>query len=318
MSVGGKMDSLDTQIFGLIIHGGGGEFPFQSDFRKPFRAIARDLGVDEGTVRNRVRRFEETGFIKEWWTWVNPRLWGGGHAGLWMDVPPTISKEELMERMKLIPGADVITRFYPSMITAWIRYTEEESLRKRVDLMRRLAEADRFGFGDVIYPPCDLDLSRSDLQVLRAVEENPRKPYTVLAEEIGLSVRTVRRKLRRLIEGFAAFAFADIDVSAVRGAVMASVMVICPEEEQERIAPKVAGYLESYLWHMFQTRPFDDGEDMSCVFDLIIPNLSKGREMLKWIQDVPGVTESRIDLFEEIIASPMRSSRLGERLASER
>ena len=47
----------------------------QEDGRRSFRAIARGVGVSEGTVRTRVRRIEEAGALRIL-AFVDPSPWG--------------------------------------------------------------------------------------------------------------------------------------------------------------------------------------------------------------------------------------------------
>jgi Lrp/AsnC family transcriptional regulator for asnA, asnC and gidA len=49
-----QLDALDRAILGAL----------QTDGRRAFREIARDLSVSEGTVRGRVRRLEESGVLR--------------------------------------------------------------------------------------------------------------------------------------------------------------------------------------------------------------------------------------------------------------
>jgi Lrp/AsnC family transcriptional regulator for asnA, asnC and gidA len=49
-----QLDRLDRSILAAL----------QSDGRRPFRVIARELGVSEGTVRTRVRKLEESGVLR--------------------------------------------------------------------------------------------------------------------------------------------------------------------------------------------------------------------------------------------------------------
>ena len=48
------LDALDRSILAAL----------QLDGRRPFRVIARDLDVSEGTVRTRVRKLEESGVLR--------------------------------------------------------------------------------------------------------------------------------------------------------------------------------------------------------------------------------------------------------------
>src|SRR2546426_10974247 len=89
------LDGVDVRILRELLQGEGSPLP--PDFRKPYRAIARNLGLQEDTVRNRVRRFEESGLIREWHLMVNPHLLGTEDVAVWFDLPLTVSRDELIE-----------------------------------------------------------------------------------------------------------------------------------------------------------------------------------------------------------------------------
>src|SRR6059036_823676 len=74
---GGKLDSVDVQILKELLQGQAAA-PVNAQFRQSYEAIARRVGVDEETVRNRVKGYHRSGFIQDWRTIVNPNLLRSG------------------------------------------------------------------------------------------------------------------------------------------------------------------------------------------------------------------------------------------------
>ncbi|HZW55343.1 MAG TPA: AsnC family transcriptional regulator [Nitrososphaerales archaeon] len=73
------MDSLDA---GIIREFSGPEGHYQWDIRQSYSRIARKLGVDEETIRRRIRRAEQVGLIKGGELILNPYLIGREPSGL--------------------------------------------------------------------------------------------------------------------------------------------------------------------------------------------------------------------------------------------
>ena len=296
------MDEVDVRILRELAQNPPTAHP-GTHFRRSFAVTAKNVGVDEDTVRKHVRWFHDVGLIERWRTVVNPTLFGGGEVALRVDVNPPTSKDDVVEKLRLLPGVVLLVRFYGTLIAVVLRYYDEAALRKLVELVKRIAEADRLHAARIPFPPCGIRVSKTDWDVLRTLHDNPRKPYVAVSRELGLSSRTVRRKLRRIAEEGAAFAFPALNPRAVPGGVMAALFVTYPAELKREIDRRIATELDAYLWHVFHMLPFEPSEPLPCSFNLILPNVASAREVLRWTKRIPGVREARIDLFEEIETS---------------
>src|SRR6267143_3620442 len=69
-----------------------GTYPLQSDIRQSLRTVARRLEMDEATVRHRVRKMHESGFMKGWFVFPNPRLFYLRVAHARGDVPQPVQQ----------------------------------------------------------------------------------------------------------------------------------------------------------------------------------------------------------------------------------
>ncbi len=295
------LDDIDVRILREIVQGEV-TFPMSPDIRKPYRAIAEKIGIDEDTACNRVRRLHRIGLIEGWRTVLNPRVFEGGEVAVWMDVNPPEFKDDVAAKVKLMQGVVILSRFHGSMLALILRYHDERQLQRQLTLIRMIAKTVG-SLGRIPFPECRIQLSKLDWEILRAVYQEPRKPYTEAAHELGISSRTVKRRLGRLIEANALFAFPAINPKALAGSVLASLLVRYPAALTAEVNGKIARQLDPYVWHIFHMQPDTPGHPTPCVFNLALRNVATAHEILRWVREVPGILDARIDLFEEIHTS---------------
>src|SRR5207247_5554912 len=224
---------------------------------------------------HRIRRFHQDGLISGWRTIMNPAILGGGLYGIIFDVNPEIWKDEASEAARLTPAMFLLVSVHGSLITAVLRSYNDAALRKHIEILRRLARADRIYVAKVPFPPCTIVLSKPDWDVVRALRGDPQKPYTTVSQELGLSSRTVKRRLQRMIHEGAVFAFPAVDPNAARGVVMAALIVTYDPEKKDDLDPQIFAKLEADIWHVSHLRPSDIDGQQSPAFYLVAPTLDR-------------------------------------------
>ena len=190
------LDRLDVRVLRELLQGNV-SMPLNPAFRKSFRSIARTLKVEEDTVRSRVGRLEQIGFIKEWCTHPNPNILGIKENMIWLDIPSSTSKDDLVEKLKLLPDVLIIAKYYGTLIGIVLIYETDLSLMKSISLIRRLSNAFNLIRGNVLWPEANIQLSKSDWQILSALFHDPRKTYLGVSTGLGISARTVQAKCRK-------------------------------------------------------------------------------------------------------------------------
>lgn len=294
------MDTLDVKILRRLTQSTP-SFTIDPDFRRSFRSIAKHLGVDEATVRNRIRKFQASGFIPGWRVFVNPRILGGGWIATWFDLNDTKSKGDVVESLRLLEGALIVAVSYGTWIGIVLGYLDEASLPRKIELVRRIAGVDRVVVQRVPFPDCKILLTQTDRAILQALQGRPRKSYELLSKEVGLSSRTLKGKVDRMMKAGAVFASPTLDAKKLSGSVMAFLHVSYLSEDKEEVDRRILAKLDDYIWHVFQMMPLRAGEFHFCAFNLLLPNVSKAEEILKWTAIVPKVLSARIDLCADII-----------------
>src|SRR5207237_4003740 len=86
--------------------------PSQWNVRRSYTDVARRLGVDEETVRNRLRTMREMGLLLGWRLIVSARLLGMESSNLVLDFHSQESKEAAIPRIREADGVVLIQNFY--------------------------------------------------------------------------------------------------------------------------------------------------------------------------------------------------------------
>ena len=289
------MDSLDIRVCRELFRDRTGPV-LQSDFRKSYRSVARSLRVDEVTVRNRIKRFQQSGFLKGWQLIVNPDLLGVRFAQLWFDVRPPSAKDDLIRKLSLMHGVLAISDSYGSSLTLILMYGSEISAKKEFELIARMSNTQSLVRANIPFPVCAIELTHTDWKVIKAIQTDPRRSYSVISREVGMSQKTVKRRLQRMIEEGALFVIPSWNPKALDGAIIADLVVFYSNPESRTdLDNRIVSQFDELL---ISTRLSDIEHGF---FNLLIRNISKAREILAWVNEQPGVGKAFIELVQDRI-----------------
>jgi DNA-binding Lrp family transcriptional regulator len=292
------LDILDVRIF-RELNQDKGSSPLQSDIRQSFRRVAGKLEIDEGTVRHRVAKLKESGFMKPWYVFPNPQIFGlrVAHARFVVHPPvqPT-TKEEAMRKINLVPGVWVLVNHFGGSMRVVLYFEDEASLRNQLELIAAISNSDQTLWREIHFPSCAARLSNDDLAVVKSIQKDPTKSYALVSKETGLSSKTVKRRLERMLEGKALFVISGLNPASLRGAMLVELLVLCKSpgamrEAQVQIAAKMGEYL---AWAQL-------ADDDHMLFLLLLTSTSQIKMILNWVTHQPSVVRAFMDLVEERI-----------------
>ena len=268
----------------------------QSDFRRSYRSMARKLRVDEVTIRNRIKRFQQSGFLKGWQLFVNPRLLGVRLAQLWFDVRPPSAKDELIRKLSLMHGVLAISDSYGSSLTLVIMYGGEISAKKEFELIARMSNAESMVRANIPFPECAIELTHPDWRIIKAIQTDPRQSYSVISKKVGMSQKTAKRRLQRMIDDRALSAIPSWNPKALDGAIIADLVVFYANPGSKTdLDTRIVSQFDELI---VSTRLSDIEHGF---FNLIIRNISKANEILAWVNEQPGVGKAFIELVQDRI-----------------
>ncbi len=297
----GGGDALNVRILRAMFQGQD-LAPVNTRIRSSLRAIAAELGVSEGTVRNRIMQFRKSGFIKDARLIPNPSLLGLAEATVMVEVPHEGVKDEIADELRLLEDTIVVAVFQDRLVSTIFRYRGEPALVRRIDLIRRLAKVDRATVGRVVFPPCTVPVSNSDWALLRAFHLDPTRTYASVAAELRASSRTVKRKLERLLRGCAAFVWPAFDVRQAPEGTQGVLMVQYPIDMKPAIDRQITTRFADFIFLVFHMLPYRESDPALCAYNIIVPNVPKGNDMVREIQAIRGVRAARVEWFERLEA----------------
>jgi DNA-binding Lrp family transcriptional regulator len=290
------MDSLDVRIIREMLESSATS-PLDSNVRKSLCSIARVLDVDENTVKNRIQGLKRSGFLKGWWVAINPSLVGQKMAQIWFDVGNSSAKQGVIKKISLIPGVAVIKDLFGPSLCVVFYYEGDQTLKKTTELISSIAGSSATTSANEPFPTCGITFSSDDLMIVRSLQREPLKPYSDIAKELGLSSRTVKRRIARLAEGEAIYMVAELDPKFLSGGIVCGLLVFYVDSRDKYSAEKeIVPYLGDRLI-------FANLEDLHHgYFAFIITNLAMAQQILNWALARNGVSKGRLDIVQEVIS----------------
>ncbi len=300
-----ELDKLDIKILRELVQGE--EYFLLTDFRRSLRRIGKKFSIDEHTVKNRIARLRQSGLWQGWLVSLHADLVSRTNIELSFDVPPD-SKDDLISKLKLVEDAMVIHNYYGSLISIFLFSEGEYSLKNQIELIAKISKTEDIVVAKGRLPKCEINLSKTDWEIVKIVHRNPKKSYTEVSKELGLSTATIKRRLAMLIEGKAVLAILRNNLKIFRGAIPADLRVFYDSPESRgKLVQKIISQLDDYLYFAGIIW------DVLGVFRLIVPNVSKMQEIVKQVKQHQGVRNARIDILQERIVLDEKFARVIEK-----
>jgi len=182
------LDSIDA---GIIRELSGPDGSYQWNVRHSYSAIAHKLGVDEETIRRRVRCLWHLGYIRGSELVINPYLLGREPVRVLLNVGnPQLTKKGVISQIKLIDGVLLIIDTLGQGLQVILFCENEETIARRTELIAAICQStedpwilrnlDALGFN-----LCKVKLTRTRSIGLEIIEDGPTKKYSKSGERDG-------------------------------------------------------------------------------------------------------------------------------------
>lgn len=266
---------------------------FQWDVRISFANVAERLAIDEETVRNRLRRMNEVGFLQGWQLTLNPSMLGRKAALVELGVSAPESKPRAISRLRLLEGVTLIDDFYGNKLAVQVLYVNVGTLERQVQLIASLCDWPTPVWWKLGFPPCTLTPTRRDWQIIQALRQNARGRLSDVSRSLRISTRTVKRHLKHLVEGNAFYLDPVLDLGKV-GGVRCRLWVVCETSKKETVDQMILSALPRII--STHTAPQE-----SSLFVVHCSNASEVQEISQWVEKLEGVKEVRSNIDVEHI-----------------
>jgi DNA-binding Lrp family transcriptional regulator len=265
--------------------------PGQWNAKKSYAAVARKLGVDEETVRNRIKRLRESGFLLGWRLFPNPTLLGCKSAFLLLELADPGFKEKAISKLLGMDGVVNVVSLYGKGLLITIFDDEHGRFSRQIAQLGKMEEV----MTGMTFPSCTFRMTSTDWQIARRLLRNAERDARDIAKELKISTRTVTRRLNQMMSGSATFIAPVVDLRN-SGGVSYHLLVQCENGKKSEVDKAVAYKIDDLV---FRATYSVNG----LIFGFTEANVAQGNETLKWVRRQEGVASAQMNITEEVVHS---------------
>ena len=292
------MDDLDVKILRSLIYERAVS-PSNSSVKSSLRAIAARLGADDMTVTYRYKKLHESGSTV-WTLLVNPTFFGYRVTEMMVDVQPESGKPDMIRKLKLVNEITGMVNFYGKGLRLYMIHNGDESRSRTVELISRITNAEKISACRMPLPMSETShLAETDIAIVRALSLNARKSAVLIAKELGLTAKAVRRRVDKLRKENTIFPLPVLNIASIPGLIpiYLSYLYSSPETKTSVDREMVSHFEASYL-----TGSFADPEIGSLV--LGASTMADVPKFLEWARSQSGIASARVDIATETFMFP--------------
>lgn len=292
------MDDIDIRVLGGLF-ASTSKLGVRGVFRGSFKGIANELGLDEDTVRKRVKSLQRTGLLTGWDLYLNPGAVGCRVRSLRIVVDPKLDKAQVIRRIGMVHGVLGVTDMFSRTIAVFMMYKNDLSLKKSMELILGISNGEILLDYQSQYPQSNLQLSPTDWSTIQALRKDPTCSYKELGKTIGISSRAVKRRMERLIMGPVITVTPRVNLKALQGAVVADMVVSYRD-------PSFKASLDSRIATRIGRRNFrvgwGDGSHSHYTFGAI--GVTEVRDVGDWVSVLDGISATSLDfIYDQVVFS---------------
>lgn len=176
------MDNIDVETIKLLL----------DNSRLSYNQIAERLGISINTVRSRIDKMLKEGLIR-YHTIINLDKFG---YTLVYILLKSDKSGKLLEKLSLIGKITIVVRCLGDIFVIGIAIKEHNNPLELVKAFIEPYNASIIFFNE----PSNIKLSKNSLRIIRYLLENPRAKSKDVAEDLGISTKTLKRVLDYLLE----------------------------------------------------------------------------------------------------------------------
>ncbi|HEX2021128.1 MAG TPA: AsnC family transcriptional regulator [Candidatus Thermoplasmatota archaeon] len=217
------MDALDVRILRAMGIRPFGRARGADAIRAP--RLARAVGVTVDTVKERVARMERAGVVAGYQVIPNLRHLGLTGEAYLVRAADDAQKEAIVAEACAIPRILEVHDFLGEPVCVDFAFgdaREREAALARFEAITGRAPLRFYGRG---MPEVPRALTPLDWRILRALRADARRSPAEVAQDVGVSGRTVKRRLERMADEGSFFVLPVLDMSKADGLILFTLLV---------------------------------------------------------------------------------------------
>lgn len=293
------MDELDVKILRSLISERAVS-PSNASVKLSLRGIAARLGADDMTVRYRYNRLQQSGYMSIWSLLVNPVFFGYRVAEVMVDVQPESAKPDMIRKLKLIHEITGMVNFYGKAMSIYMIYNGDQSRSRTIELISRITNAENITQFRMPMPQSlTKNLTETDVAIIRALSKDARKSSLLVAKELGLSSKTVRKRVERLRNENTILPLPILNIASIPGIIPVYLSYVYTKNEAKTTVDRE---IISYFDAGYIMTSFSDPHAGNVVIGA--PTMADVPKILEWAKSQPGIASSRVDIAIETFMFP--------------
>ncbi len=219
--------------------------------------LAERLGVDLKTVKAHLRTMEKTGFIRFYQVYPNFHHLGIEASAWLFRSSDEDRKAELIKGIEPIEGLVEVHNFIGPQLCVDLSYRSTNDLAEKLLRLQQLtSDASPLRFYDRHMPKVGRQLSKLDWQVLKALRYQARRPLKEAAQEVGVNLRTFRRRFERMAQEGSLFIVPALDPSKASGLILFELLVYTNPDANASTIQRILKIMdEHYVYHYVPSSP---------------------------------------------------------------
>jgi DNA-binding Lrp family transcriptional regulator len=287
------LEGLDFRIMKLLLANNGA--PPEAPLRRSFRSMAKDLGVDQGTIRARTKKLQEQRVLKGWYLGVSPSVTAHDIVYAWLIVEPGSSKDDVIGRLLTSEEVERVFNYLGPKLSLVVLCKSGTSPELALQNLAREA-----GLGNAIHEQACVrvpghELSRTDVEIVEILRGDPWKSYSDVATLLRLSAKTVKRRVTNLAEAGVIYMIPIIDLKALQGIVPMELLVEYTSAESK------AGVNTAVMSRVKENLVFSDTSAPFGYFALAVPNVVHVEQIAEWVRKQSGVKDVRSEALIDVV-----------------
>jgi DNA-binding Lrp family transcriptional regulator len=266
-------------------------WPRHPDDLKP-ASLAKRLGLGVDAVKERLRRLEREGILQGFEIFPNFRHFGLQVSSVRFRLADEGARARAMTEVQAVDGVQAVTGFLGTELCVDLCHRNPTEMTRRAGVLSRLmGDATYLGACDYPLPPVDHELSPFDWRILQALRGQPRRRLEDVAESLGVSARTVKRRFERMAKAGDFDIVANVDPGALRNSIMAFLLVHLRPDATKAEGEAVVASLPERWFHVWMP-----GHKPDFFAAVVAASMGELEELRRQTESLPGVVmvESRI------------------------
>jgi DNA-binding Lrp family transcriptional regulator len=259
--------------------------------KKSYVEIAAKLGIDEETVRNRVKHLRDSGFLLGYRLVPNPDLLGRTFASLRIEFKDRESKQAAIPLLSRVEGVMNIGSTNDKSVLVTLFADQDQDFSKLpIDLGIEAQVAPVPGLG---LRPTGFRMTKLDWEIISLLLRDAERKLDDLAKQLRVSTRTVKRRLNTMMKESAIFIMPIVDLRKTEG-ISYQLRVQSETGKKSDVEKSVVAKIGSVI---FRASNSQNGS----VFGFTGANVAEGNDILEWVTQQPGVISASMSIAERVV-----------------